>query len=181
MIILRKDISGYSGYEVDSAGYVISKERMISPKNGSAPYKLPERILKTTLIGKGYMCVCLRRNGKSDHLYVHRLVAESFIPNPNGYKVVNHIDGDKLNNSVDNLEWCSYAENNQHAYDTGLHGRGSKHYRSKLSEDDVIKIKHLYFIDKVSIPDICKMFDYVHRASIHDILKGKTWKHITDY
>ena len=181
MIILRKDISGYIGYEVDSSGYVVSKERMVFPKNGSKPYKIRERILKPSIIGKGYMCVCLRRDGQSYHLYIHRLVAESFIPNPDGYAVVNHIDGNKLNNSVDNLEWCSYAENNQHAYDMGLHKRGEKHYLSKLSKEDVIKIKHLYFIDEVSIPDICKIFDCVHRASIHDILKGKTWKHITNY
>ena len=177
---MRKDIPEYPGYCVDDSGYVISKEREVVSKCGGT-YTIKERILKPSVAGKGYMSVSLCRYGVSTRVYIHRLVAELFVPNPNNYNVVNHIDGNKNNNSASNLEWCSYSENNQHAYDIGLHGRGDKHYRSKLSYDDVKIIKHKYFIDGCSIPEICKMFPVVHRASIHDILKGKTWKHLIDY
>lgn len=64
----------------------------------------------------GYYAVCL--NGKK--YLVHRLVAERYIPNPNNLPCINHKDGNKLNNNVDNLEWCSYSENNAHALKNGL-------------------------------------------------------------
>lgn len=65
----------------------------------------------------GYLQIKINLNGKSKHFYVHRLIAEEFIPNPNKLKCVNHKDGNKLNNKIDNLEWCTYSQNNQHAYD----------------------------------------------------------------
>lgn len=64
--------------------------------------------------------VNLWRNNKGKYFTIHRLVAMHFIDNPNNKPIVNHIDGNKLNNNVENLEWTTYGENNQHAYDTGL-------------------------------------------------------------
>lgn len=71
--------------------------------------------------GKGYFCVRLmdKDGTKKTHL-IHRLVAEAFIPNPDNKETVNHIDGDKQNNRITNLEWNTYGENNQHAYDNGM-------------------------------------------------------------
>lgn len=69
--------------------------------------------------GNGYMSF-KHRGKKPVNIYRHRLVAELFIPNPNNYKEVNHIDGNKSNNYVDNLEWCDHAYNTKHAYKTGL-------------------------------------------------------------
>lgn len=70
---------------------------------------------------QGYLCTrLLDENGKSDSKMVHVLVAKAFIPNPNNLPTVNHIDGNKHNNRVDNLEWTSYSQNNQHAYDNQL-------------------------------------------------------------
>lgn len=65
---------------------------------------------------RGYLRVCINRHDE----YVHRIVAMCFIPNPNGYLEINHIDGVKTHNSVDNLEWCTRSENNRHAFQTGL-------------------------------------------------------------
>lgn len=75
--------------------------------------------IKTGKDGK-YLCVTAFVSGKQKHFYVHRLVAEAFIPNPYNLPMVNHLDGNPSNNDVTNLEWCTAKENVQHAYRTGL-------------------------------------------------------------
>jgi hypothetical protein len=71
--------------------------------------------------GKGYLSVSLWDGQRSVRKYIHRLVAEIFIPNPNNYLEVNHIDGDKTNNHYQNLEWCTRQQNVRHAYESGLY------------------------------------------------------------
>ncbi|MHB0992648.1 MAG: HNH endonuclease [Burkholderiales bacterium] len=93
------------------------------------------RILKPKFAGAGYRQVCL---GAGSYRYVHRLVALCFLPNPCGFPQVNHLDGDKNNNSAENLEWCNAKENLRHAYITGLLDRtacknprrGSDHFKA---------------------------------------------------
>lgn len=76
--------------------------------------------LKVPAISKGYYKVDLYKDGKRETKRIHRLVAESFIPNPNGLPEINHKDGNRLNNSIDNLEWVNRSQNMIHAYSTGL-------------------------------------------------------------
>lgn len=78
------------------------------------------QFLATPLDLAGYKKVSLWKNNKGTLFLLHRLIALAFIPNPHNYPCINHIDGNKLNNSIDNLEWCTYAHNNQHAYDMRL-------------------------------------------------------------
>ena len=115
-------------------------------------------------------------NGKNHR--VHRLVAEMFIPNPNNLPCVNHIDGNKKNNCVKNLEWCTHSENMIHAYQTGLEQPrcGVQHHAHKLTEDAVKYIKQLYVKrDKeFGAVALAKKFN-VDRTTIHDIVRGKTW------
>ena len=70
--------------------------------------------------GKGYLRVKLSKNNKPKRVMLHRIIAEAFIENPNNYKTVNHKDGNKLNNSIENLEWCTQSENCIHAIKNGL-------------------------------------------------------------
>lgn len=98
-----KDILGYEGlYQVSNFG------RVKSFKFGK------ERILKPGTNKYGYLIVILCKNGKVKHFYVHRLVAEAFIPNPHNYPCVNHKDECKTNNNVTNLEFCTYTYNNNY-------------------------------------------------------------------
>lgn len=113
MIEIFKDIKGYEGqYQISNFGRVKSLER----------YDRLNRFIKEKFLvprkhNNGYLRVCLSH---SVDKYIHRLVAEAFIPNPENKLEVNHIDGNKLNNNISNLEWCTRSENNKHAFKIGL-------------------------------------------------------------
>lgn len=89
----------------------------------------PEKELTSTINNRGYYCIGIRHVTQM----VHRLVAQAFIPNPENKPFVNHLDGNKLNNCVANLEWCTCAENNRHARETGLHIQIRGHKLNYLS------------------------------------------------
>ena len=111
-------IEGYEGkYQVSNLGRVRSVDRWRA--NRSNGYIQKGQILKANL-DHGYERVNLYKNGKMKHCRVHRLVAQTFLENPFGKEQVNHIDGNKRNNRLDNLEWCTPKENNQHAIDNKL-------------------------------------------------------------
>jgi hypothetical protein len=89
----------------------------------------------------GYRFVGLRVGGKSIYRMVHRLVAIAFLPNPDALPEINHIDGDKLNNRLSNLEWCTRKHNTQHALSIGLIKRGADNSNSKLTPDAVREVR----------------------------------------
>src|SRR5690625_7858572 len=114
-----KPVVGYEGiYEVSSLGRVRSKDRKVW--NGRVYYDKKGRILKQSKTTTGYWKVELYKNRKKKSKKVHRLVAKSFIPRVKGKELINHKDGDPLNNKVSNLEWCNQSENMKHAYEIGL-------------------------------------------------------------
>lgn len=109
---MRKPIKNFEGlYDIDDIGNVYSLERKGVQK---------ERILKVRLNTKGYVHVALYKDNKIHTFRVHRLVAETFLPNPENKPEVNHKDCNKLNNSVENLEWVTAKQNYNHAVDNGL-------------------------------------------------------------
>lgn len=119
-----ESVEGYEGlYEVSDRGRVRSLDRVVEQLNWRGDlirrgYK--GRILKHRLAKNGYPYLHLSKSGTSKTVKVHRLVALAFIPNPEGKPEVNHIDGDKVNNNKDNLEWVTPSENKKHAIATGL-------------------------------------------------------------
>lgn len=140
-----KDIQDYEGYyQVSSMGRVRSKDRTITCRNGAIKFVSAKSV---SLYEKenGYLVVHLYRDNKGKTKYIHRLVANAFIPNPNNLSTVNHKDGNKHNNTVANLEWASYSDNNQHAYDNGLkHSNRNNPHMSKKVVAYSIDGKKLY-------------------------------------
>ncbi len=154
-----KDIPEFEGYYQASKTGLI--RRIGDYSNQSNSWKLNEpKILKQKDNGKGYKYVILSVDGVRYNRYVHRLVASTFIPNPNNYKEINHKDGYKVNNNVDNLEWCNHSQNGQHAYANGLRTvKGCygalKRKVAQLSEDNVVL--HIFnSIDEASTSVGCK-------------------------
>ena len=114
-----KIIENYKDYEISNFG----KVRRITPYTGANEFRNKEglpKILKQTLDTSGYYQVRLSGKKGNRLQLIHRLVAKNFIPNPENKTQVNHIDGNKTNNNVNNLEWCTQLENMQHAHRTGL-------------------------------------------------------------
>ena len=128
---------------------VIGYEELFSiTEDGQIWSKRSSRFLKLNILN-GYLAHVTKiggREGKNVVLKAHRLVAKAYVSNPENKPYVNHKDGDKLNNHVDNLEWCTARENTQHAHDTGLAKAlsGTENVNSKLSEEDVRYIRANY-------------------------------------
>lgn len=123
-----RPVPGYEGhYEVSSHGGVRSVDRVVDrPGRGDKVTKRGQP-RKGHVTAKGYVRMQFRKNGKIKNFMVHCLVAQAFLPNPEGKPEVNHVDGDKQNNSVVNLEWATPGENLEHAYETGLRQGAVKH------------------------------------------------------
>lgn len=116
-----KDIKGFEGlYQISNYGNIKSLERTFEykGKNQFGEFKTikkyKEKIIKQSINGSGYYQVCLHKNCKKKNMLVHRLIAEAFIPNPDNKPTINHIDGNTLNNSLDNLEWATMLEQQIH-------------------------------------------------------------------
>ena len=116
-----RDIEGFEDhYQVSNLGNVRNIKSRLSKS---------EKVYKPQLLKTGYMAVNLWQDGTYNFRRVHRLVAQAFIPNPEGKPFINHIDGDKTNNRADNLEWVTKEENERHARETGLHDEDMKRRR----------------------------------------------------
>jgi len=143
---------------------------------GDKTYTIPDRILRTRPNHKGYETVQI--GGKTK--LIHRLVAEAFIPNPENLPEINHIDGNKRNNAVSNLEWVSHLENIRHAWDTGLSTptslKGEDNPSAKLTEDDVSTIRKRYAAGGVTQAELAREYQ-VTATAIHWVLTRKNWKH----
>ena len=176
-----RPINGFDGwYEVSNLGKIKTCAHCVMRKNGK-PLAVQERIIKGSKDTKGYLQVELRKDGKRNIKFVHRLVAEAFIENPQGKAQVNHKDGNKLNNCADNLEWVTVRENINHAWETGLQiaRKGESHSNHKLTDNDVRFIKENYKPrDKnFGMSALARRFN-VTIAPIYQIVHGKGWKHI---
>lgn len=145
-----KDIKGYEDlYQISNYGRVkrLEKEIITNYKYGSYSSIKKEKFLKTSK-QNGYKIVSLRKDSKNKSCYLHRLIAETFISNPKNKPQVNHINGNKLDNRVDNLEWVTCKENNIHALRTGLRKPAKKVLQYDLQGNFIKEWKNVREIEK---------------------------------
>jgi len=156
--IVSLDVIGYPEYSVTYEGRVWSYR--------SNKFMAPRKI------GRGYYGVSLVNEFGDKHFLIHRLMALTFIPNPEDKPTVNHIDGDKTNNCIVNLEWATYEENNKHAIYNNL--------RDKILDTDKVHEICKYLQDNVGcfVKDVCKKFD-ASWDQVGDIRKRVTWTEIS--
>jgi len=120
---------------------------------------------------------CLCWQGVHAYRYIHRLVASAFISNPDNLPEVNHINGDKTDNLVENLEWVTRSENHLHATRTGLRGRGEKASGAKLNRDQAIAIRALAATGQYTFAELGSQFG-VNAATVGNLIRGETWGHL---
>lgn len=167
----RKVIDSSGFYEVSSTGRVRSLDMPMCTLGGVKWIK-SGRILSLSPNSDGYLAIKVPKTRR-----VHRLVAIAFIPNPDNKPEVNHIDGNKQNNHVDNLEWVTRVEQIRHAYSTGLKSNvGVKNPSAKLTEADVRIIREAVK-HKFSMYSIAKYYK-VSNPTIRALIHGKSWSHI---
>lgn len=142
-----------------------------------------KKIRKENVLPKGYCFVTGSLGSRNQKITFknHRVVAETFLPNPDNLPEVNHKDGNKLNNQVSNLEWCTGAENMKHASEHGLLKPkcGEEIPISKLTADDVRYIRDNYIPRhyKFGTRGLGRKFN-VDKETIRSVLNNKTWTHI---
>ncbi len=151
-----KLIEGYTNYFITEDGIVISAKT--------------NRAVKTVSSNSGYEVVCLWNNNKRKQVNVHRIVAKNYIPNPENKKCVNHIDGNKFNNSVSNLEWVTYSENHKHAYKNGLR-KSLKKERVKKDKYSKLIVDLQYGIFYSSIVEASKLYQ-INYKTLANMISG---------
>ena len=164
-----KDIGGYAGlYQVSNLGRVKSLPKARSSRVNFLKHR----------VDSGYARVSLSVNGKARNHSVHRLIAIEFIKNIDNLPVVNHIDGNKLNNSISNLEWVTSSENSLHAYRIGLMDqKGEAHASNKLINSDIPIIIEMYIKYNIHQKKIAACFN-ISQQQVSKIVTGIRWKHL---
>lgn len=188
-----RDIEGYVGlYQVSNKGRVRSLDRLDVRSDGSkgSNRRLRGALLKASVGKVGYYVVVLSKNRTRKTFTVHRLVAIAFIDNPDNKGSVNHINGIKTDNDINNLEWTTHKENMRHGWDTGLitpsynnkngNAQGEKHHGAKLTEEDV-----RFILDNIrsnggpmTQRGLGRHFG-VSNSTVYHIVKRNTWKHVS--
>lgn len=176
MVEKWKDIKGYEGfYQISNLGRVKS----LGGWCGTAKRK--EKIRSVSLTQDGYVKIRLIHQGRDRTARVHRLVAEAFILNPDNKDTVNHIDGNKQNNEVTNLEWADRAEQMQHAYCLGLKTSkvGSLNPNAKLTDEQVREIRNAYvpYSKEFGTVALAEKYGVTNRV-IGLIVKNKAYKNV---
>ena len=174
-----RNVQDYEGlYQISNLGRIkrLAYWHNVGIKNIKKIYK-QERILKQSRDSSGYKQVCLTKNSKKKSYSIHKMMAIAFIPNLENKEQVNHKDGNKINNIIDNLEWCTYHENLRHAMNHDLRAIGEKHGAAKLKNDDVLYIYKTFKNGEKTIQQLCKMFNMSY-ASIRDITVKRYWKNL---
>lgn len=165
-----EDLKNYEdSYQISDSGRIFTKRRLVGNQIHYGRELVPQ------LTKDGYLKVSLSKDTTYKKYYLHRLVAIQYLNNTLNLPQVNHKDGNKLNNNVSNLEWCTKTENQKHAVANLLMQHGQDRPSSKLTENQVIEIYKLKGILKSA--DIAEIYK-VSKNTINCILRGAKWKYL---
>lgn len=172
-----KDIPNFIGlYQISNFGRIRSVKKNKSQKMA---FFIKERILKQMLAPQGYYKVDLYKNHKRNSKYVHRLLMESFIDNPENKPQINHINGIKTDNRIENLEWCTRSNNIKHAWTTklnlGYKKDGELNPNASLTNFMAKNIRLSYFTGELTRVQLSKKYN-VSVKCISDVINYKTYK-----
>lgn len=166
----------YPRYSVSRSGSIRYDGAFVKSRNGSK-YWRKGRILVKIAHHSGYEIVRIGGDGVFKNVSVHRLVAIAFIPNPENKPQVNHKNGVKNDNQVDNLEWVTQKENGEHAnHVIKTYKKGEAHFKSKITEDDARDIRALDFYGATYLA-IGAVYD-LSKSAVSHIVSRRSWKHI---
>ncbi len=164
-------------YEVNTDGRVRSTDRIVIKSNGRIQ-KTKGKSIKPNIQSNGYHFFNIKISGKRSNQSFHKSVAKTFLPNPLNKPCVNHIDGNKSNNSLSNLEWCTYLENNKHARSTKLCVQdGEASPLSKITEEQAVSVIKMYHKEQLRICDIRDKLNIPY-GIVQKICNGTRWKHL---
>ena len=177
--VLGVDDGLYDGYyEVSNFGRFKMLPRLLRHSKGMRVSK--EKIVQGCN-RNGYRTVSFKKDGVKRTIDVHILVARAFInnPNPEKFKIVNHLNSDRADNRAENLEWCDHSRNAKHAYEAGKLKvtKGSERSTAILDEKKVLAIKLLYKSGNFSLWDLSLMFN-IGKTTVQKIIKGTKWAHV---
>ena len=175
-----KDVEEFENlYEISNFGRLRNKPRMVNSLIGNIGFRVTTSKIKPTQDnGKGYKQYYVQINKKRYIQYAHRLVAKYFLSNHLNHPEVNHIDGVKSNNHVDNLEWVTIQENKNHAVKNGLMPSGENSKLAKLNKLQVIAIRRLYRMNPTFNREKVREKIGVSSAQISRIIHETRWKNI---
>lgn len=141
-----RDVENWNNFMISNMGRVYSKKRKRLDIYEHSNYRIGGMILKNTLTKSGYLVVSIFQDKRRILLKVHRMVATAFIPKVEGMDIINHKDGIKVNNKVENLEWCNQLHNNMHALKTGLrvNAMGEQSGVCNLKDKDILEAIKLH-------------------------------------
>jgi len=171
-----KAIPQFEGfYEASNLGRIRSIDKYVM--NHSVSELRKGIVLAKVRNPQGYEYVTLSKLGIKKKYTTHRLVALTFIENPNNYPILNHIDGVKTNNRVGNLEWCTSSHNNKEAFRLGLKvpnvPKGEKHTNAKITELQALDI----LSKRLRQCEFMRLYG-VSKTIVQSLQYGKTWKHL---